>query len=352
MGKYTKQKSGLYRTAIQLGYKPDGRPLKKYYSAKTIKELEQKLFNAKMDASNGLLLSDNTTFGTYADKWLKVYKANKSIYTRNMYANKLHYMESIKDIPLKKVNRLMVQKIINENAEHPRTCEQILITFKQIFKSAMQDGLLSKSPCSDIEMPRHVQEERRALTGEEKERLRSAILLPEERLLLLVLYGTGCRPGEALALTKSDIDFKAGIIKVNKSAKFNNDTFHEISAPKTNASIRDIIVSESILKNLKHLIEKIPNESLFGKEDGTLYNKHVYEARLDHILKKAKLKDSGITMYTFRHNFVTECWYAGISLKKCQEQMGHTSFKMVMDVYTHLDEEKENTRTKMATMVM
>lgn len=352
MAKYKRQKNGLYRTAIRLGYDPSGKPIQKYFSAQTIKELEQKIFEAKANLANGMVISDNTTFGDYALKWLTVYKANKSIYTQNMYKTKLKYMDSVKAIPLKKVNRIMIQQIINENAEHPRTCEQILITFKQIFKSAIGDGLVNKSPCTEIEMPRHVPLEKRALTAEEKRRLRSAVLLPEERLMLLVLYGTGCRPGEALALTKSDFDWENGTINISKSAQFNFSRFYKISIPKTNASIRSVIVSESILRGLRRLIDKIPNEMIFADSEGCMCAKWHYNTMFEHILKKAGLSGSGITMYTLRHNFATECYYAGVSLKECMRQMGHSSIKMVMEVYAHLDEQKESTRSKMSSMVM
>ena len=352
MAKFKKQKNGLYRTAIRLGYDLNGKPIQKYFSAQTIKELEQKIFEAKANLANGMVVSDATTFGDYAQKWLIVYKANKSIYTRNMYKSKLTYMDSIKNTPLKKVNRLMIQKIINENAEHPRTCELILITFKQIFKSAIGDGLVNKSPCTEIEMPRHVPLEKRALTSEEKRMLRSAVLLPEERLLLLVLYGTGCRPGEALALTKSDFDWKKGTVNINKSAQFDNSKFYKISVPKTNASIRSVIVSESILRGLRRLIDKIPNERIFADSKGDMCVKTHYDHVFECILKKAGLTGSGITMYTLRHNFATECYYAGVSLKECMRQMGHASIKMVMEVYAHLDEQKESTRSKMSSMVM
>ena len=352
MAKYTKQKSGLYRTTIQLGYKPDGTPLKKYLSAPTIKELEQKIFDAKSDMASGLVLNDNTTFKNYADNWLNVYKANKGIQTRNIYAHKLTYCESLYCIPMRKINRLMIQQIINDNAEHPRTCEIILLTLKQIFKSAREDGVVLKNPCVEIELPRHVPQEKRALTPEEKQRLRSAVLQPQERLLLLVLYGTGCRPAEAYALTKSDFDFKNGTISISKSVQYDKNVVYSVSTPKTNYSIRSVIVSESILRSLKHLIDKIPTDNVFGGNTGEILHKCQYEQMLKRILKKAGLAGSGITPYVFRHNFATECYYAGVSLKECMRQMGHSSIKMVMEVYAHLDEQKENTRSKMSSMVM
>ena len=342
----------MYRTSVQLGYKPDGRPLKKYLSASTIKELEQKVYEARNDLANGLVVSDSTTFGEYSTNWLNIYKANKDIMTKNMYMRILKLTDSIKNIPLKKINRLMIQQIINDNAEHPRTCEQIKLTIKQVFKSAQEDGLVVKNPCIELELPRHVPQEKRALTDEEKQKLRSAILQPQERLLLLLLYGTGCRPAEAYALTKSDFDFKKGTVSITKSAKFDNNTFCCIAAPKTNASIRSVIVSESIMRSIKHILDKIPDDNIFAGPTGKIMNRGYYDNLFEHILKKSGLYKSGVSAYTFRHNFCTECWYAGISIKKCQEQMGHSSYKMVLEVYSHLDESKENTRSKMASMVM
>ena len=352
MARFTKQKSGLYRTNIQLGFSPDGKPIKKYLSAKTIKELEQKIYEAKADLASGLVISDNTTFGDYCQNWLNVYKANKGIQTRNMYKHKLTYCESLNDIPIRKINRMMIQQIINENAVHPRTCEIILLTLKQVFKSAKEDGIMLKNPCIEIDMPRHIPQEKRALTEEEKIKLRSAILQPQERLMLLLLYGTGCRPAEAYALNKDDFDFKNGTISISKSVQFDNGRFFSISVPKTNSSIRSVIVSESILKGIKHTLDKISTYNVLGDNMGQIMSSYKYDTIFKHILQKAGLEGSGITAYVFRHNFATECYYAGVSLKECQRQMGHTSYKMVMEVYAHLDEKRENTRSKMSSMVM
>ena len=140
MAKFTKQKSGLYRTSVQLGYKPDGTPLKKYLSAPTIKELEKKVFDAKSDILSGLVVNDTTTFGNYAEKWLKIYKAQKAVQTQVMYRNAIKRASDLFAIPLRKINRLMIQQIINNYSDHPRTAKIELITINQIFESARDDG--------------------------------------------------------------------------------------------------------------------------------------------------------------------------------------------------------------------
>ena len=352
MAKYKKQKSGLYRTTIQLGYDPTGKPIKKYLSAPTIKELEKKVFDAKNDLANGLVVNDQTTFGSYSDKWLTIYKAKKALQTQIMYKNAIKRCHELWELPLRKINRLMIQQAINEHSDHPRTAKILFITINQIFESARDDGIVVKNPCAGVELPRYVPKERRALTDDEKQKLRSAILQPQERVLLLLLYGSGCRPAEAYALNKSDFNFKDGTISITKSAQFDGNTFAGLDLPKTNQSVRSVTVSESICRALKHTIDKIPTDNVLGGKDGQIMSRMKYNGLFKRILRKAGLLDAGITQYTFRHNFCTECWYNGISIKECMRQMGHKDYKMILEVYSHLDATKENTQKKMSSMVM
>ena len=48
------------------------------------------------------------------------------------------------------------------------------------------------------------------------------------------------------------------------------------------------------------------------------------------------------TYYVLRHSYCTMLYYAGIKVKSAQLLMGHSSAKMVYDIYTHLDEQREN----------
>lgn len=56
---------------------------------------------------------------------------------------------------------------------------------------------------------------------------------------------------------------------------------------------------------------------------------------------------SGLTAHIFRHNYCTMLYYSGISQKKAVELMGHADLKMIMEVYAHLDEEKEAVQEKL-----
>ena len=48
------------------------------------------------------------------------------------------------------------------------------------------------------------------------------------------------------------------------------------------------------------------------------------------------------TYYNLRHSYGTMLYYSGIGIKKAQELMGHSSAKMLYEIYAHLDEQREN----------
>ena len=89
----------------------------------------------------------------------------------------------------------------------------------------------------------------------------------------------------------------------------------------------DIIIKQ---KQLKSLLKK------------TKENKDKIKEELENLNKEKII----FTYYILRHSFCTMMYYAGINIKEAQRIMGHSSAKMVYDIYTHLDEERENSKEK------
>ena len=78
-----------------------------------------------------------------------------------------------------------------------------------------------------------------------------------------VLYWGGLRLGELLALTRKDIDFKRGIIRINKSYQ-RIDGEDVITDPKTPNSVRNVQMPEFLAEELKDYLD-----SLYGLDDDT-----------------------------------------------------------------------------------
>ena len=66
-----------------------------------------------------------------------------------------------------------------------------------------------------------------------------------------LLFMTGMRIGEAAALQWSDIDFETGILSINKNLYYKSMKEYKFVEPKTQASIRDIVIDADTIKELK-----------------------------------------------------------------------------------------------------
>lgn len=363
MPRYKKRKDGRYATTVMAGYKPNGSPNNIFLSAKTEKELKNKVLELKIKIKSGeLVKQSDTLLRDYSDSWMDTYKSSAEINTKAMYKNAIekHIKPELGHLALNKIVRSDVQKLINDNQEHPRTCEIIKMTLVQILNCAIDDKLLRENVAKNVTLPKRHKADKRALTELEKDALKKADFTQTERAFVMILYYFGLRRGEALALTKSDIDLKNKLLNVNKTVVFDvNKPIVKIGA-KSEAGNRAIPIPESAEAFLKEFLKSVDTFCLFpGKSFETL-SKTQYVKMWDRIIKKMNAAVTsekekligiepiqGLTAHIFRHNYCTMLYYSGISQKKAVELMGHSDLKMIMEVYAHLDEEKEAVQEKL-----
>lgn len=67
-----------------------------------------------------------------------------------------------------------------------------------------------------------------------------------------LLFMTGMRIGEAAALQWSDIDFETGILSINKNLYYKSMKEYKFVEPKTQASVRDIVIDSDTIKELNY----------------------------------------------------------------------------------------------------
>lgn len=363
MGKYKKRKDGRYATTVMAGYKENGKPNNIFLSAKTEKALKDKVLELKMKLKAGeLVKQSDTLLKDYAASWMDTYKSSAGVNTKAMYRNAVnkHIIPELGHLPLNKLVRSDIQKLINDNQEHPRTCEIIRMTMVQILDSAIDDKLLLENIARKVTLPKRHKPEKRILTDLEKEAIKAADFTQTERALVMILFFFGLRRGEVLALTKADIDLKRKILTVNKAVVFDVNTPIVKTGAKSDAGNRTIPIPEAVTGLLRDFLKSVDTFYLFpGKNTETL-SKTQYVKMWDRIIKKmndavtsdkekliAAQPISGLTAHIFRHNYCTMLYYSGISQKKAVELMGHSDLKMIMEVYAHLDEQKEAVKEKL-----
>ena len=362
MSKDQKRSDGSYATTVTLGHDPTGKVIKVFLSAKSEAELKKKVIQAQVNIQSGKLLKESSMLlKDYARNWLSVSKAKAEINTRAMYDNAInkHIIPAMGHIPLNKIKKSDAQRMINERWEHPRTCQVVRMTLIQILDAAVEDRLVNENVCRKLSMPKNEPAEKRQLTEEEKEAIKKAAFTDREKMFVMVLFYFGLRRGEALALTRSDIDLKNNILSVNKAVTFDVNT-PIIKSTKTSSGTRNIPIPISVKPHLSVYLRQSNSLYLFTDKDGNLLTKSMLRRMWDNIIRKmneavcsekelviGNLHITGLTPHLFRHNYCTMLYYSGISQKKAVELMGHSDITMIMNVYAHLDEEKEKVQTKL-----
>lgn len=344
--KYTKGQDGRYRTNISTGrYDENGKLIViRLSSSKSSADLEKKVSEVQYKLRHKMPVATQAvpTFKEYSLKWLAT-KEQRSIKTYEMYEGILRHTERLDDTPLDMIRTSDIQLLISSNSQHPRTCEMILLAIRQIFDMALDDDIINKSPCRNIELPRHAKEEIRIFTQEERSIIKECKGAKAiEKAYLHILYGTGVRPAEAQALTWNDIDFENNTITINKALQFTASRLASVGLPKTNKSIRTLPVLPFVMGSILALKNEgihSPTSTLFGAENGKLRTRSAYRHLFDMAIKKIGLKD--ITPYMFRHNFCSMCFFNGVDIKTCQFLMGHSDTKMVLQVYSHFENKEK-----------
>lgn len=153
----------------------------------------------------------------------------------------------------------------------------------------------------------------------------------------IIMFFTGCRPSEAMALKFSDI--KGDYLSINKSIERRGE--RNICTTKNVYSVRDIImckrVKKTILELRKYYIvnfgQCLEDYFIFGGVkplSGTSIDRYKLNA-----CKKVNIRP--ITQHQFRHSYATYLISNGIPINTVSKLLGHSSVDTTARVYVHQD---------------
>ena len=153
--------------------------------------------------------------------------------------------------------------------------------------------------------------------------------------LFLLELSTGMRRGEILALKWSDLNFATGELRIERQVYIIKAEVI-ISAPKTKASIRTVILPPSLLKTLAVYKETVDSEWMFPSptDNGRPRNPSSVRKRLQLILERAGCKK--VRFHDLRHTFATMALEHGMDVKTLSATIGHVSSATTLDIYSHI----------------
>lgn len=146
-----------------------------------------------------------------------------------------------------------------------------------------------------------------------------------------LLFWTGIREGELLALTPADFDFEKRILTIDKS--LTRKTGEAIvGPPKTKKSYRKIAMSEFLCEEIREYVELIlkigPNDRIFeGMSKSFLCHEMDRGCKLSGVER--------IRVHDLRHSHVSMLIHMGFSVVAIAERMGHETTDITFR-YAHL----------------
>jgi integrase len=235
-------------------------------------------------------------------------------------------------------NELLNKSDENGRAYSPTYLRTIQNQLNAIFNHAVKYYDLPKNPCRAVKkMGRAKAPEMLFWTKNEyKQFIETMKNKPVSFYIFEVLYWTGIREGELLALTKDDFDLDKRTLTINKSYQ-RIKRKEVITTPKTEKSNRVIDLPEFLCDEM---------EDYFGmlyKLKGNARLFQVTKSYLHHELDRG-CRESGvkrIRVHDIRHSHVAHLIELGFSPLDIAERMGHESAVITMNTYAHLYPRKQ-----------
>ncbi len=259
-----------------------------------------------------------------------------NVYLKAIFSYAVEYMGLPKNPCTKSIGSLKSQKINfwtpEEYKQFSEACKDNLeyfTLFELLYYTGMRVGEALALTLNDIDF---------VWTPEEYKQFSEACKDNLEYFTLFeLLYYTGMRVGEALALTLNDIDFGQNIVSINK-------TYYRIAGkdlinpPKTAGSERTILMPDfltsELLDYVGHLYEPAPDDRIFNKRPQ--YVRSVLRDRA----KKAGVKQ--IRVHDLRHSHASMLINLGANPLLVAERLGHESPAITLKTYSHLFPSTQN----------
>lgn len=206
-----------------------------------------------------------------------------------------------------------------------------------ILNYAVYCGWITQNPAKKCSIGAKNASERPVWTPQEYKRFRRAIAdEPVDYYAFEVLYFTGLRKGELLALNIDDVDFKTHQLKVTKSLAILKGKEY-ITSPKTKKSVRNVRLNSELEDELKEYLASRPGCK--GTDRLFPVKKEQLRYALARGTEKAGL--SPITIHCFRHSHITNLIAAGYSPVDIANRVGHESIYITLH-YSHAFKNVEN----------
>jgi len=349
--------SGLYRSRFTV----EGKRYSVYGA--TVAECRQKESEKRSQIAAGLNESGkNISVSKYFDRWIENKQGTISGATERRYKMIFNGASAVKmdsigntfgAMKLVKVEVQDIRDVQNtlKDTYSTRTNNDVLNLLKSVFKTAVDERLLTWNPAAPVKTLKRTEEQAR-------DNIHRALTISETQLFLdtaknewyyplyVFLLNTGLRIGEAGSLTVRDVVNNE--IHVSRTVTRDEVGGYIIAdRTKTAAGTRTVPLNSDASK-MWHRQQAINRDffnmisldkPVFCSPRGGILKPYDVDVAIARTCKKAGI--DRITAHAFRATFATRCVEGKMEIKSLQEILGHTDVSMTLGLYSHGNEERK-----------
>lgn len=188
---------------------------------------------------------------------------------------------------------------------------------------AVKHDHIDANPVSKVSRPKSRSRSGDAIFTDEDHAKLLGAATPEFRKVLIVLHGTGARPGEVCGITAENFDPSSGVVvlRVHKGDK--------------SGKPRLVFTPPDVTTVLAAERERWGSGPLLRSRAGVAWNPRSIIHAVRRLRRKTGVKG---TSYLYRHKFATDALAKGVPDATVASLLGHTSTAMIYRHYSHLGE--------------
>ena len=219
---------------------------------------------------------------------------------------------------------------MTNSGKSPATVTRSLASIKGFYGFLQSEGYIKQNPVLSIHVVKAEKKLPQILTGKEVELLldqpkQTDLKGHRDKAMLELLYATGIRVSELIALNVDDVNLSVEFIRCSSGAK-------QRVIPLYPAAVRAL---EAYINEVRPNMIADPNETaLFVNLYGERMSRQGFWKIIKHYQQTAGI-EKDITPHTLRHSFAAHLLENGADLKSIQEMLGHSDISSTQ-IYAQL----------------
>ncbi|MCB7513351.1 MAG: site-specific tyrosine recombinase XerD [Clostridiales bacterium] len=234
---------------------------------------------------------------------------------------------------LSQVQQEQIQAYVNwmtARGKSASTVTRSLAALKSFYHYLMEEGVVVRTPVQNVSAAKAERHLPQILTSQEVELFLEQPQCTDmkgyrDHAMLELLYATGIRVSELIALNSSDLNLSAGFIRCVGKKK-------ERMIPLYPAAVKALREYVEVIR--PNMIASPEEEALFVNMNGERMSRQGFWKIIKYYQEKAHI-EKDITPHTLRHSFAAHLLENGADLRAIQEMLGHTDISSTQ-IYTHL----------------